>query len=264
MNRNKPFRFGISALKWFAYVLCLLLLWQLYVSAARIPRFILPPPTEVLKELDVLLKTGELYAHFLYTARNMVCGFGIGLILGALLGTLCSKSAFVSSALSPFLVFLQAMPKIALAPLFVLWFGLGLKSQLILIVSLAFFPVLSGTVAGLRSRNPDFDHLRRIFVMGKSEFFYKVEIPAAVPLFFAGVRLALLDALTGAVLAEFIASEKGLGYLLVLGNSTYKTSVLLAAVAAILCFGVLVYLLIQCAENYFLRWRDNGRNETVF
>ncbi|WP_160149026.1 ABC transporter permease [Arcanobacterium ihumii] len=231
---------------------------------AEVPKFILPGPLDVGHEIGKIISSGELWPHFFYTARNVLSGFLLGMIFGGFLGYLCQKNPIVEAAISPFLVFLQATPKIALAPIFVLWFGFGLESQILLIFSLAFFPIMTGVMAGLASLDPQFIELGTLMKMNRWDFFRKIQGPAALPEFFTGMRIGLLDALTGAVLAEFISSDKGLGYLLVFGNSTYKTAILMSAILVIVLFGIAIYLFIQLVENRFLKWKIDKYDASHF
>ncbi len=240
-----------------AYLLVVVALWYAYVRLFSVPQFLLPDPVAVGRELVKTGASGELWPHLAYTVRNVVVGFLLGAGLGVLLGALVTRSWIIDAAMAPFLVLFQAAPKIAIAPLFVLWFGLGLTSQLALIVSLAFFPVLTGMVMGVRQIEPQYRDLGRILGLGAARQFAKIELPATLPSLFAAARISVIDSMTGAVLAEFISSERGLGYLLVYSNSTYRTPLLIVAIIVIVATGLLMYQLILLAERRLLGWHES-------
>lgn len=253
------YRLISKTVKGVIYTLVCILIWQAYTQIGNIPAFILPSPGNVWSELKNLAFSGELLAHLAYTARNILIGFTIGVVAGSFLGFVIQKSWILDAASSPFLVLLQAMPKIAIAPLFVLWFGFGITSQVILIISLAFFPVLTNVRSGLNNINPQYKELSQILKLNRSEYLRKVEIPSILPDLFTGAKIGLLDAMTGAILAEFITANKGLGYLLVYGNATYKTSILVASIVVIVAFGLLLYSCTEVLERKLIFWRQSQR-----
>ncbi|MEU4779991.1 ABC transporter permease [Micromonospora sp. NPDC023633] len=238
------------------YVLVIVGAWAAYQAVADVPRYLLASPTEVGSQLLDLVRTGTLWTHLGYTVRNIGVGFAIGAVIGAALGVAVSRSQVVDAMLSPFLVVFQAMPKIALAPMLVLWFGLGLTSQLVLIVSLSFFPILVGTATGLRQVNPGYRDLATIVGMNPVARLFRIDIRAASPSIFAAARVAAVDAMTGAVLAEWISSSQGLGYLLVEANSSYQVPMLMASIVVIVAVGLALYQLVSYVEARALRWRD--------
>lgn len=240
-----------------AYLAAVVALWQGYVALFDVPEFLLPAPTAVGRELVTTLHTGELWPHVAYTLRNILLGFLFGVLAGGLLGALVTRNWLVDAAASPFLVLFQAAPKIAIAPLFVLWFGLGSGSQLVLIVSLVFFPMLTGMTLGLRSLEPTFVELAQILGLGGWRRFRTIELPAAMPDVFAAGRIGIIDAMTGAVLAEFISSERGLGYLLVYSNTTYRTPLLIVAIIVIVVVGLALYQVLLLAERHLIGWHES-------
>ncbi len=239
------------------YLVLILMIWHAYVTIFAVPKFLLPDPYSVGRELVAVITSGELWPHLIYTLRNILLGFTLGGVLGCVLGALVTRSWIIDAAMSPFLVMFQAAPKIAIAPLFVLWFGLGLTSQLALIISLVFFPMLTGMTLGLRQLDPSYLELGRILGLGSLARFGSIELPAALPSVFAAARIAAIDAMTGAVLAEFISSERGLGYLLVYSNSTYRTPLLIVAIVVIVGVGLSLYQLILVAERRLIGWHES-------
>ena len=233
-------------------------LWQGYVALFRVPEFLLPSPVDVGRELASTVRTGELWPHVAYTLRNILLGFLLGVLAGCALGALVTRNWLIDAAASPFLVLFQSAPKIAIAPLFVLWFGLGWGSQLALIVSLVFFPMLTGMTLGLRSLDPAYLELARILGLSSWRRFRSIELPAALPDVFAAARIGVIDAMTGAVLAEFISSERGLGYLLVYSNTTYRTPLLIVAIVVIVAVGLALYQVLLLLERRLIAWHESN------
>lgn len=238
------------------YVLVIVAVWAAYQAIAGVPEYLLASPRDVFDTLVELGSDGTLWTNLAYTIRNILVGFVIGAVVGTLLGIAVSRSSILDAMLSPFLVVFQAMPKIALAPMFVLWFGLGLTSQLVLIVSLSFFPILVGTVTGLRQVDRSYKDLANIVGLSPMTRLVRIDMPSAAPSIFAAARVAAVDAMTGAVLAEWISSSQGLGYLLVEANASYRVPMLMASIVVIIIVGLVLYQIVAFAESRILRWRD--------
>jgi len=246
---------GRKLLRGGVYLVVVLALWQAYVSLADVPSYLLPGPIDVVQSVADLVVTGELWPHLTYTIRNIILGLIIGTVVGCLLGWMLASSDRLRMVLTPYVVILQAAPKIALAPLLVLWFGLGLGSQLTLIILLAFFPMMIAVTLGFAEVTDDQRALGRILNLGRVRFFRVVQLPAAMPAIFSGLRIAVIDAMTGAFLAEYISAQRGLGYLMVLGRSTYETSLLMAAVLLTVLVGLSGFALVNVIERRAMPWR---------
>lgn len=253
LNRGVPWwrRWSATLL----YVVVALLAWEAYVRIANVPVYMLPSPVAVLQELGRIISNGVLWPNLLYTIRNILFGFFSGIVIGIGLGWILYSSTWVRRILSPYIVVLQAAPKIAIAPLLVLWFGLGLPSQLTLIVLLAFFPMMMAMLLGLYSISDDVHSLGKLLNLSGSQYFRMIQIPGAMPSLLAGAKIAVVDSMTGAFLAEYISAQRGLGYLMVLGNTTYNTPLLMAAVLLTVIVGLSGYALLATLESRLLRWR---------
>ncbi|WP_440902063.1 ABC transporter permease [Actinosynnema sp.] len=229
--------------------------WHLYVTLADVPQYLLPAPGAVAESLAGLASSGELWPHLGYTVRNIVIGLVSGILIGCALGWVLASSPRARMLLAPYVVLFQAAPKIAVAPLLVLWFGLGLGSQLTLVVMLAFFPMMIAMTLGLGEVTDDMRALGRVLAMDRGRFLLRVQLPAALPALFAGARIAVIDAMTGAFLAEYLSAKQGLGYLMVMGKSTYDTPQLLAAVLLTVVVGLTGFGLVGLVERIALPWR---------
>lgn len=229
--------------------------WWGYVRIFQIPRFVLPPPSEVGSAFIALFRDGTIWPHLVHTLGIILAGFAIGSALGFVLGFILAKNPRVERVLGPYIFFFQTAPKIALAPLFILWFGLGLTSQIVLAVSLVFFPVMAGTILGLRSVPANFGFLADILHLTRRDRLFLIELPSAVPEIFAGLKVGAVQATIGAILAEWLSGAKGLGYLMVFAGTTYKTPMLFAMVLITSLLGILIYQSISGLEKWLLSWR---------
>lgn len=230
-------------------------LWWGYVTLFKVPPFILPPPQVVGSELLRLFVGGTIWRHLGHTLGIIVAGFALGSMGGLLLGIVLARLPGLERMIAPYLLFIQTAPKIALAPLFILWFGLGIASKIVLVVSLVFFPVMIGTVLGLRSVSPSMLELSRILHLSQRQRFLRIELPAAVPEIFSGLKVGAVQATIGAILAEWLSGGTGLGYLMVFAGTTYKAPLLFAMVIVTALLGIAIYQALAQCEKWLLSWR---------
>jgi len=197
-----------------------LLIWEAAVRTLHVPAFILPPPSQVLLALQ-RGATGNVYFHDLWiTLVETLLGFTLGSALAFVLGTLLAASRTAEYFLYPYIVMFQSMPKVALAPLIVVWFGLGLTSKVVSAALVAFFPLLVNTVVGLRSAEEERVDLMRSLAATERQIFWMLRLPSALPFIMAGLEVAMVFALVGAIVAEFVGAEAGLGMLIQSRNFT--------------------------------------------
>lgn len=230
-------------------------LWWGYVTLFKVPPFILPPPQVVGSDLVRLFAGGTIWPHLGHTLGIILAGFVLGAAGGLLLGIVLARLPGLERMIAPYLLFIQTAPKIALAPLFILWFGLGIASKIVLVVSLVFFPVMIGTVLGLRSVSPAMLELSRILHLSQRQRFVRIELPAAVPEIFSGLKVGAVQATIGAILAEWLSGGTGLGYLMVFAGTTYKAPLLFAMVIVTALLGIAVYQALAQCEKWLLSWR---------
>ena len=231
--------------------------WWLYISIVTVPEFLLPTPQSVGLALWQLVASGDIWVHLSATLSVVLIGLAAGVALGMLCGAILAHFDKLRAWLDGLLLFLQTAPKIALAPLFLIWFGLGLLSKVMLVISLVFFPVLIGTMLGVRSVELSLHDLARILKLSAWRTFVSIELPHAAADILAGVRVGGLQAVVGAILAEWLSSKAGLGYLMIMANSTFNAPLLFAAVALTVGIGIVMYFLIESIEMRILHWRPS-------
>lgn len=232
-------------------------IWWAYVAVKDVPAYILPAPDKVLKSMVKMFTKGTVYPHLWTTTYEVVLGFVIGALLGVILGYIFVKIDCLKTMLMPYLIFMQTAPKIALVPLFVVWFGIGLVSKVVLIISMVLFPVLTGMMLGLESIPPDVRNLMKVLKATKWQVFSQVEMQYSLPALFSSLKVGIVQAVIGAIVAEWMSGKQGLGYILTYASSTYDTPMLLAGIIVTIVLGIVTYEVINVLENRFLYWHES-------
>jgi NitT/TauT family transport system permease protein len=239
-------------------VAVILVIWQIYVSAFGISRIVLPGPIEILRasmaNWPILLK--ESWPTFL----ESVLGFGIALVVGIPVAVCVANSRVLNLTLYPILIATQSIPKVAVAPIVLVWFGLGLQSKLVIAFLVAFFPIVVDTAAGMRATPPGLLELARSLRASAFQIFLKVQFPAALPFIFAGAKVAVTLAVIGAVIGEFVGSLNGLGNLLLTANSQLDGPLAWAALVWLSVLGILLFGAVVVVERLVMPWSDVGHH----
>jgi NitT/TauT family transport system permease protein len=232
----------------------LLGIWQGAVGLGLVSRFVLPAPSDIALALGAGLVDGLFLRHGLVTLGEATAGFAIAVCAGLIIGTLIAEIRFLERAIYPYLVALQTMPKIALAPLLVVWFGFGPASKIAVAAIIAFFPMLVTTIAGLR--NSDQGRLDVLRALGASRWrcFIAAKLPGALPHLFAGLSIAVLFCLTGAIVGEFVGASAGLGYLIVQANARMNIPQVFAILVVLGGLGLAGFLGVQALRRRVLFW----------
>ncbi|MFS2162424.1 ABC transporter permease [Variovorax sp. Varisp62] len=233
----------------------IVLAWWFATLDERVPAYLLPTPVSVWQALEMMFANGDIWSHLGATLSVIFLGLIAGSLAGILGGAILASFDILRVWLNGTLLFLQIAPKIALAPLFLIWFGLGIASKVALVTSLVFFPVLIGTMLGIRSCDASLIDLARILRLSWMRALLTIFLPAAAADILAGVRVGCLQAVVGAVLAEWISSKSGLGHLMIRANSVFNTPLLFAAVVLTVLVGVLLYFMVESLEVRVLRHR---------
>lgn len=235
------------------------LIWWVYVAVKEVPAYMLPAPDAVWSSLVKLVTDGTVWPHLWTTSYEVILGFVIGAVLGMVLGYLFEKVEILKITLMPYLIFVQTAPKIALVPLFVVWFGIGLVSKVVLIISMVLFPVLTGMMLGLESIPADVRNLMKVLKATPMQVFSKVELQYSLPALFSSLKVGIVQAVIGAIVAEWVSGKQGLGYILTYASSTYNTPMLLAGIIVTIILGIVTYEAVSICENRFLYWHESKK-----
>jgi len=250
---------GLAAFPHYVLVPLVLVLvfatWELVVRWANYPAFILPSPGLVAARFVVALGDGSLLAHTVVTLREIFGGLALGLTVAVVLGYAIAKSRTLERLLSPYLVASQAVPVVALAPLLVIWFGAGSLSKVIVCALTLFFPVLINTVVGIRNVDPNLRDLMRSLRATRWQTFTMLEVPAALPVLFGGLKVGVTLSVIGAVVGEFVSADRGLGFLVNLARGIFDTPLMFVALFTLMVIALALYLAVSLLESWLLRWQ---------
>lgn len=249
--------FGRKSLLVLTTLLAFLVIWQVYVALFDVPEQILPSPFQFAEKFAHLMAVGNMGTHIGMTLYEIFVGFVIGCLSGLVIGYLLAKSVLLERLFTPYIVLVQIAPKISIAPLFILWFGLGSISKIALVILVVFFPIMVNTIIGIRSVEQNMKDLLHILKANPWQRFASVEIPYSLPSILSGVKVSTTYAITGAVIGEMIGAKAGLGYLVILGSETYDINLILTSVLLLSVMGLLLYLLSDYAEKKLLRWHES-------
>jgi NitT/TauT family transport system permease protein len=201
-----------------AFLCALLCVWELATTVFGIPKIILPAPSAIALRTWDLMISGLIWPHVFATAASVLSGFAIGVIAGVVLGGMISLLPALEEFVYPYIVALQTIPKLAIAPLFIVWFGYGLTSKIVITALVCFFPIIVNVMAGLHSTDHDQLEMMKSFGATRWQILYRLRIPSASVLFFAGLEIAAVLAVIGAIVGEFVGAQVGLGYLITVLN----------------------------------------------
>jgi NitT/TauT family transport system permease protein len=231
-----------------------LAVWEAVVRVFEIPMFILPTPTNVFTALYRGIVSSLYVDHVWITLSETLLGFIVGTSLAFLFGTVIALSRPVEYFLYPFIVMFQSMPKVALAPLIIVWFGLGLASKVVNAALVAFFPLMVNTIVGLRSAEEDKVNLMKSLAASKTQIFWMLQLPNAMPYIFAGLEIAMIFALIGAIVAEFVGAQSGLGMLIQSMNFTMDVAGQFSVLLLLSLLGLLLNGIVIGVRRRVLFW----------
>lgn len=254
MRNTHASRIGLALVSFAVF----LILWQGVIWLGDYPAFILPPPGVVVERLGDLVDNGSLWFHAGVTLREVLAGLGLGMLLATFLGYGLAHSPVAERLLAPYIVASQSVPTVAIAPLLVIWFGTGILSKILVCALIVFFPVLVNTVVGVRSVGRDLRDLMRALEASRWQMVWLLEVPAALPVFFGGLKVGATLAVIGAVVGEFVASDRGLGYLLKQGQQLYDTPLVFVGIGALVILAQALYGIVALAERGLLRWQSES------
>jgi NitT/TauT family transport system permease protein len=236
----------------------IVIVWQIYTQAFDISRIVLPSPTDILWASVANWKT--LLRESWPTFFESVLGFGLAIVIGIPFAVCVATSRVLNLTLYPILIATQSIPKVAVAPIILVWFGLGMESKLVIAFLVAFFPIVVDTAAGMRATPPGLLELARSLRATALQVFVKVQFPAALPFIFAGSKVAVTLAVIGAVIGEFIGAHEGLGNLLLAANSQLDGPLAWAALVWLSALGIALFAAIALIERVVMPWSEAGHH----
>lgn len=242
-------------------LVALVLIWWLLTAVQVMKSYLLPSPETTAQAL--IDNAHYLWVNTLTTAYETLAAFGISIVFGIVAGVVMVYSATAEKAAYPLLVFAQVVPKIALAPLFVVWLGFGISPKILVAFLIAFFPVVVSSFVGLKSIDPEILELASTMNASPMQVFFRFRFPASLPHLFSGIKVAATLAVTGAVVGEFVGSNKGLGNVILEANGNVNTALLFAGLIVLSVFGVLLFLVVEICERLLMPWHASHRLEAA-
>jgi len=234
--------------------LIFLALWEVLPPAFGVPRYIIPTASQTWAELLRMFRLDDLVSHSLSTLGMTVLGFAIGSALGAAIGYLLGMSEFWEKVLSPYILALQIAPKVAFAPLFIMWFGFTVWPKLLVTILIVFFPILVNVLQAMKTVDRDIINLARAYNLTRWQIFLKVEFPSTLPSLMAGLRIGSTLAVIGVTVGELVGGNTGLGFLISYGEGQANAAMVFNAILLLTLIGVFLYSLVSWAETRLLHY----------
>jgi len=259
--KKGPFETKYDSYYPWIFLVFFLLAWQLAAGFFKIPTYILPTPFAIISKGVEIWRT--LVHHLLVTLKEILLGFALGSILGSFLAFFISYFSLARKIFLPYIVAFQTMPKLGLAPLFIIWFGFGFLTNIIIVTSISFFPILFNFFAGLDQFNENEERLMASYNASKKQIYFHVRFFRALPFLFAGFQLGIILSVTGAIVAEFIAGNAGLGYLTILANNNLETAMMFCALLLLGIIGFLLYRVMDFLQKLLMPWATKTKTLTT-
>jgi NitT/TauT family transport system permease protein len=244
-----------------ALLIAFVLVWHFYVKWSGVSKFIIPPPIAVWESFRELVTTPSTLRHAWYTLYATLTGFAIACVVGVGLGAILGKTPWLERAVNPFIIATQVVPKVALVPLFILWFGFGPESKIIVAAVLAFFPILTNTVLGVKSVDLGHKDVMTVLNAKRLQAFLTLELPSSLPAILAGMEVGIVLAIIGAVVGEYLGGSTGLGHLAVASLNDFKVGMMFAVIILLTMIGFGLYLLIALLRRFVIPWHESVMHE---
>src|SRR3984885_5024444 len=239
----------------------IIVIWDLYVRLLELSALVLPSPYQVWLSLVENTLSGRLIDHLWVTLSEVLLGFLLGSVIGVALGTLTAQSPLMRTIIGPYILASQAMPKLALAPIIVIWLGFGIAPKVVITALICFFPLLENTIIGLTSTDPHQVELFQVLTASRGQSFIKLRVPNALPVIFAGLRVAITLAVVGAVVGEYVGANRGLGALVIAAQGSFDTPLMFAIFVYLTVVGIVLYKLMELLEQTAFSWRHIKRGD---
>jgi NitT/TauT family transport system permease protein len=238
-------------------IVCFLLGWQLVVIIFNMPPYLLPAPGAIahafIDNLPLLLSNGWV------TVYEMLAGYAMAVCIAIPLAIAITSSQRFNEFVMPTMLFFQIVPKVAIAPLFLVWFGVGVTPKILVAFLISFFPIVIDAAVGLRSMSGEMGDLARSMGSSRWQVFARFRLPTSLPYLFSGLKVAATLAIAGTVVGEFVGADKGLGYLLLVTNSNMETALMFATIVALTIIGLVFYYLVEMLEGLLIPWHVTHR-----
>lgn len=235
--------------------------WKVYVEVSDISRFVLPPPEDVGTATWDLLGDGDMWEHLRVTLWEIVAGFAVATFFGVVTGIAVGEIRVVERALSPFLITLQVLPKVAIIPLLILWLGFGPSAKIVIAAIFAFFPVTAGTRAGIRAVERNHRDLATTLRASRRQRLTQVDLPSALPSILTGMEVGIVLATVGAIVAEYLAGSEGLGWLATFYLNQLQVDALFGVIVVMSALGLVLYALVLGLRRLLVPWHQSTMPE---
>lgn len=236
--------------------------WKLVIAVFDVSPYVLPQPEEVLGGIGEVVRSQDFADHLRVTLTETLVGFGIALVLGVGMGAVLGRIHWLERALRPLIVASQVVPKVALVPLFIVWFGFGMTSKIVIVAILAFFPIMLNSLLGVRSVEPGHRDVMRSLNAGRWATFWRLDYHSTLPYVFAGMEIGIVFAIIGAVVGEYLGGNQGLGYLIVVSLNALNAEQLFAVIVILTLLGFLLFLAVLGLKRLLLPWHNSvGRTD---
>jgi NitT/TauT family transport system permease protein len=243
-------------------IVVLVAIWKLVIAIFDVSPFVLPQPEHVVRGMRELVDSNGFWSDVKTTLTETLVGFAIALGLGLGLGTLLGRVVWLEQAMRPVIVASQVVPKVALIPLFIIWFGFGITSKIIIVALLSFFPILLNVILGVRSVDTGHRDVMRSLNATRWQTFRRLEYPSTLPYILAGMEVGIVFAVVGAVVGEYLGGDQGLGYRIVTSLNNLEAETLFAVILVLTLFGFLLYLVVVVLKRFLIPWHDSAIDST--
>jgi NitT/TauT family transport system permease protein len=241
----------------FVGILVFLAVWEAGVALYKMPAYLLPAPSVIFETF--VREFPRLAYHGWVTAYEMLLGYGLAVAVAVPLAIAITSSQRFDSFVMPTLLFFQVVPKVAIAPLFLVWFGVGALPKILVAFLISFFPIVIDAAVGLRSMSGEMTDLARSMGASRMQVFARFRLPTSLPYLFSGLKVAATLAVAGAVVGEFVGADKGLGYLLLVTNSNMETALMFATIVALTIIGLVFFYAVELLEALLIPWHVTHR-----
>lgn len=254
--------FSQAALQAFV-LLSVLAFWEFAVWAFEISKIVIPAPTDIAVSLYRSLASTSFYRHLWVTMFEILVGFGVGAGAGLLLGFLIGIFPILDRVLYPYVVAFETIPKVAIAPIIVIWFGYGPASKVVITATIAFFPLIANTITGLRSAPSAQIEMMVAHTANRWQVFRAVRLPSALPYVFAGLNIAIVLSVIGAIVGEFVGAKEGLGFLIMQRNFQFDMAGTFAIIITLSVIGVTLHRIVLAIQKRTVFWIDTSRDQVA-